>query len=117
MTNNDQLLEQIRKVVREEVESEAKHTHTDITLLKMEVKGGMLKLEDRMKDLEISNSRIEKKQETLELSVEALRSENKTAHTEIMEKLTESNEIIGEQLKAQDKRLHTVEDILQVNKN
>ena len=59
--NNDELLEKLRKVVREEVEAEAKNTRTEIKFLKVEVKAGLNSLSDRVKDVEISNTHIEKK--------------------------------------------------------
>ena len=59
--NNEELLEKLRKVVREEVEAEAKNTRTEIKFLKVEVKAGLNSLSDRVKDVEISNTRIEQK--------------------------------------------------------
>jgi predicted nuclease with TOPRIM domain len=59
--NNDELLEKIRKVIREEVEAEAKNTRTELKFLKVEVKAGLNSLSDRVKDVEISNTRIEQK--------------------------------------------------------
>ncbi len=59
--SNEELLEKLRKVVREEVEAEAKNTRTEIKFLKVEVKAGLTSLSDRVKDVEISHTRIEKK--------------------------------------------------------
>lgn len=86
MTDED-LLKQLRKIVREEVEAEAKHTHSDITLLKMEVKGGMSKFEDRVKDLEISNKRLEESQQRIEKTLDREVTDLAETQREILVKL------------------------------
>ena len=73
------------------------------------LEGRLIKLEHRMKDLEIAGSRVEKGQETLELKIEAAHEFNKKAHDEIMDKLAEGNELSGKHLNDHEKRLRQLE--------
>jgi hypothetical protein len=59
--NNEELAKLLRKIIREEIEVEAKRTHSDIHMLKLEVRTGLSKVTDRVKDVEISHTRLEKK--------------------------------------------------------
>jgi len=52
---------------------------------------------------------LKSKLDTLELNVEILRSENKKAHTEIVENLAASNEINGKQIKELENRVTHLE--------
>ncbi len=108
----EQEREQTKKMVREEIEAEGKRIHTDVSLLKVEVKAGIGKLSERMKDLEISHSHIEQKLEDVDLKIEAIRAFNKKAHAEIMDILTESNETNGQDIKRLEKRVQKIEEHL-----
>lgn len=103
------LLDQIRKVIREEVEAEGKKLAREQSTTRVMLEGRLIKLDDRMKDLEISDSRIEKGQETLELKIEAVHEFNQKAHAEIMDKLADSNEINGKQIKDHENRIRQLE--------
>lgn len=73
MTDNNQLLEQIRKVVREEVEAEAKITRRENSLNWVSLSSKMDKVEDRLKNVEISNSRLETAGEALKAGLDDIR--------------------------------------------
>ncbi len=103
------LLEQIRKVIREEVEAEGKKLAREQSTTRVMLEGRLIKFEDRMKDLEISHSRIEKGRETLELKIESVHEFNKKAHDEIMDKVAESNELNGKQVKELENRVTQLE--------
>ena|SRR2546426_9092409 len=63
--NNDELLEKIRKIVREEVEAEAEKTRKQGAKEQLQILVRLDRLEDRQKDIEISNARLAKGQEEL----------------------------------------------------
>lgn len=63
---DEQLLEKVRNVIREEVEAEGERTRSGMTILKVQVKGALAQLEGRMKDLEISTKRLEEGQQRIE---------------------------------------------------
>ena len=62
MADNDQLLEKIKKVVREEVEVEAKKARNENSLHFLQLGNQMGRVENRLKDVEISNGRLEQGQ-------------------------------------------------------
>jgi DNA repair ATPase RecN len=75
----DELLAQLRKIVREEVEAEGKKAQQAQAGTSLRLQGKLNQLEDSMKDLVISTGRLEKGQqeltrkiETVEMKVEAV---------------------------------------------
>jgi hypothetical protein len=66
MADNTDLLNEIRKVVREEVEAEAKTTRQEVSMRAMRLESRMGHVEDRLKNVEIVSTRLEKGQERLE---------------------------------------------------
>jgi hypothetical protein len=63
MADETDLLNQIRKVVREEVEAEAKKTRSENSMSWVRFTGRIDELGSRVKDVELSNLRIEKGQQ------------------------------------------------------
>ncbi len=73
MTDTNDLLHQMRKIVREEVEAEAKITRQENSLSWVSVSSKVERVENRLKNVEISNSRLEQGQARLETAGEALK--------------------------------------------
>src|SRR5438067_851639 len=78
-------LEQIRKIIREEIEAEAKTTQGEIKILRMETRTGLNKVAGRVKDVEISNIRQEKK-------IDALTEDMGDFFNKTWEKMNETND-------------------------
>src|SRR4051794_22007689 len=123
MADNTDLLNQFRQIVREEVEAEVKALRRDISQHYLQQQGELLKLENRVKDIAISNTRLEKGQqeqgkslEDLTLKVEVINTnqqraehQNQRDHAEIMEHLVTIADISGREHKALKKRVDQVE--------
>lgn len=110
-------LVELRNIIREEVETDGKNTRREFTAKLFSVDARLIRVEDRLKDVEVSNGRLEQKIEAVDLKVEAVHEYQKKAHVEIMEKLAESNEINGQEQKKLKKRLERLEDHLSIHKN
>jgi chromosome segregation ATPase len=118
LTKDD--LDLIRGVIREEVEAEAKTTRQENTLRYVKLLTEVNKVADRVKDVEITGTRLEKGlqvlqgdvkslqegQKTTDLKVEAFHSEQKRANTEIVSTLHEIGEVNA---KDTDKRFERIE--------
>lgn len=65
---DEQLVEHVRSIIREEIEAEGKRTHADISTLRVAVEAAESRLANRIKDLEVSNGRLEKGQQELKES-------------------------------------------------
>ncbi len=65
MADEPNLLDQIRKVVREEVEAEAKITRQKNTWQYAELSQNIDKIADRVKNVEVSNARLETGQQEI----------------------------------------------------
>ena len=63
MADTTDLLNKIRHVVREEVEAETKISREENVRTRLELSNKINKLEDRLKNIEISGSRVEKGQQ------------------------------------------------------
>ncbi len=70
---DDQLIDKLRTVVREEVETETKKTESDTLFSNVRVINLVKDLKNSVKDLKISNSRLEKGQEELKKDVGGLK--------------------------------------------
>ncbi len=64
----------------------------------------------RLEGMEQGQKGLKEQLNTVELKVEAIHAQNKKVHAEIMEKLTASNEIDGQELKKLEKRVETIEE-------
>ena len=71
MADNTDLLKQIREVVREEVEAEAKTTRRENAWKSLEVSQKIDTLTDRVKNVELSNTRLEKVQQEIKTTQKA----------------------------------------------
>ena len=67
-------------------------------------------LDQKVGTLDQTVKTLGQKVETLDMKIETSYAFSKEAHAEIMEKLIESNEIIGQQTKAHEKRIERLED-------
>ena len=123
MADNTDLLNQFRQIVREEVEAEVKALRQDTSKNHLQLRGELLDLENRMKDIAITNTRLEKGQqeqgkqlETLTLQVEVIDANQQRAekqsqrdHQEIMEHLETVSDITDKDHKALEKRVDVIE--------
>ena len=119
---DDQLVSKLRKVIREEVEAESKKTERDSFFSNVRLGNMMTALKNSVKDLKISNSRLEKGLESVG-SEQRVQSETLNKHSKALKKLTvlankthkSVNLMAGdfdEQLVDHDKRIDRIDDHL-----
>src|SRR5258706_13715683 len=63
---NEELLEKLHAIIREETEAEAERTRSANTMASVRMQAALGKIADRLKNLEISNKRLEQRQTQLE---------------------------------------------------
>ena len=106
MTDTNDLLQQIRKIVREEVKAETEPINKRLDRLEQGQEG----LQAEVKGLNAEVKGLNAGQETLDLKIEAIHVYQKNAHTEIMNSLVESNEINSQEMKELEKRVKRLEE-------
>jgi hypothetical protein len=128
LTKDD--LDLIRGVIREEVEAEAKTTRQEITVRYVKLITEVNKVADRVKDVEITSTRLEKgqqaiqgdikslqegqtslieRQTTSELKMETFHAYQKQAHEETTKLLLNIIEIDGQEQNTIKKRVDRIE--------
>ena len=110
MADNDQLLQQIRKVVREEVE--AKKARNENSLQFFQLGNKIDRVENRLKDVEISNGRLEQGQAQHTTMLEAVAAGQKELQ-EIVAKeadLLDLQSDLGKKVKDHEERIANLEE-------
>ncbi|HVF68949.1 MAG TPA: hypothetical protein VNA13_00105 [Xanthomonadales bacterium] len=112
---DDQLIDKLRTVVREEVEAETKKTERDAFFSNVRLGKLVTDLKNSVKDLKISNSRLEKGQGRIEDEQQAQSKTLKYIKTKL-NKTAKTVDIIGlrydERIVDNDRRTDRIEDHL-----